>query len=727
MTLTYHDLPPPVIFTHEETLHSISLPPLAEFLTSLSTPDRILKLYDILQRFRTPKSYHRVDVRYLESSDLPPGSPNVPRKAEHTFKGETQVDGSTELPVGLITAEEPDDGHRRSSRRATHSALQPQHYVAESKTEAGPSRRSRRLTEKEARERGHPVVLPPGMSKADYLLGGLSSPPNGDANHDANPEDLAPNGTGDQDERTPSPAPDFTLPPSGPLRRVRELRLDLRTLDAAALFSLETWRREVLGLVKLSLEHPDSVWYEEPPDEPPESPEPSPIPTSKGSKARDSTTPVQSSPKKRGRGRPRKYPRIPSEANLSTSEQTGLVAQEEVQQASREESDTENNDNGVIEDETLVAALAAVDAQEDVSRLEEFQTAATAAGTETAADEERVLESTSEDYREPVDEAKGLREVEIVAAGVSPDEVIEVVEERSPSPDVVLHDGFDRQEDQDPDFVPSTHLERGLQTTPTKRRRKRAQNPHLSDAENVFAQNGFDFEEVDSVPATNMNVPPAEMRTMASLSRLDEQVSQAIDDIGDQGVMEWEHEATKRDESVEFVDANGSTDQQTPHALFDDPFFSPKMVKKRKRHDMMEALDMSTLISSVQPLWTPTQDLPSIPHFHPSLPLNPSPPADMSQETLVALHRTSASPSISDRPASSSKRMRLDGIVLSRRGSKKTSTRLSGTNRSPTKVDISTKKVRFSEHTIHVQGEDVDVDVDVDRECEEEWGEFRGL
>ena len=63
----------------------------------------------------------------------------------------------------------------------------------------------------------------------------------------------------------PPPPATHALPPAGPKRRIRELRLDLRTLDAAALFTLETWRREVLRLEKLDMEFPDSVWYKHPP------------------------------------------------------------------------------------------------------------------------------------------------------------------------------------------------------------------------------------------------------------------------------------------------------------------------------------------------------------------------------------------------------------------------------------------------------------------------------
>ncbi|KAL7421569.1 hypothetical protein Q5752_003338 [Cryptotrichosporon argae] len=48
--------------------------------------------------------------------------------------------------------------------------------------------------------------------------------------------------------------------------------LYLRTLDAAALFTLETWRSDTLGLPKLDMEHPDSIYYRLP------TPERSPTP-----------------------------------------------------------------------------------------------------------------------------------------------------------------------------------------------------------------------------------------------------------------------------------------------------------------------------------------------------------------------------------------------------------------------------------------------------------------
>lgn len=44
-------------------------------------------------------------------------------------------------------------------------------------------------------------------------------------------------------------------------KQVNELRLDLRSLDAAALFDLEVWRRDVLGEAPLDFDVPDSIWY----------------------------------------------------------------------------------------------------------------------------------------------------------------------------------------------------------------------------------------------------------------------------------------------------------------------------------------------------------------------------------------------------------------------------------------------------------------------------------
>lgn len=75
--------------------------------------------------------------------------------------------------------------------------------------------------------------------------------------------------------RSPSPfTPSHPPPPGGSARFVRELRLDLRILDSAALFELETWRREVLGLPPMDRIVPDSIWYQQI--------EPEPVPKKKG-------------------------------------------------------------------------------------------------------------------------------------------------------------------------------------------------------------------------------------------------------------------------------------------------------------------------------------------------------------------------------------------------------------------------------------------------------------
>jgi hypothetical protein len=103
------NLPPPVIFTHKETLHAIELPPLATFLSTLSIPEHLLKLNDILLRYRTPKSYHRVDVREVSSSELPLSSPE-PEEAG-SRRGKVEDKGE---PVIL---EEGDTVERYNARR----------------------------------------------------------------------------------------------------------------------------------------------------------------------------------------------------------------------------------------------------------------------------------------------------------------------------------------------------------------------------------------------------------------------------------------------------------------------------------------------------------------------------------------------------------------------------------------------------------------------------------
>ena len=124
-----HALPPQAIFTHDETLHAIPLPPLASFLSGLALPEHLVKLNDILNRFRTPRSYHRVDVRLVESSDLPPDLSAQPGPLE-TKTGASGSDTQT-----------ASEGSNTEERR-----------------------------QRWKRERGEPVVLPEGVGMEDWLL-----------------------------------------------------------------------------------------------------------------------------------------------------------------------------------------------------------------------------------------------------------------------------------------------------------------------------------------------------------------------------------------------------------------------------------------------------------------------------------------------------------------------------------------------------------------------------
>lgn len=64
--------PPRVTFRQSEQVGGIHLAPLAEFLSQRREARHLIKLADILERYRTPKSYHRYDFRIVDSSELPP-------------------------------------------------------------------------------------------------------------------------------------------------------------------------------------------------------------------------------------------------------------------------------------------------------------------------------------------------------------------------------------------------------------------------------------------------------------------------------------------------------------------------------------------------------------------------------------------------------------------------------------------------------------------------------
>lgn len=259
------ELPPRVILSQDETLHQIVLPPLATFLAGLTEARHLLRLHEILEQYRTPTSYHRIDVREVSSSELP---------FLDIADEETQKDGNAPSR----------DTQRDEAGNAT--------------------------LEDVARIRGDPIILDAGATPEAQQGGSSGDDPNEAANApEQDPETLdagrpsantapfdhntfrasaVPVKSPPRETRATSAAvaEDVTtaLPPSGPQRRVRELRLDLRTLDAAALFTLETWRRRELGLPKLDMRVPDSVWYQN---------------------EREPTPGVPDTPKRK-RGRPRK-------------------------------------------------------------------------------------------------------------------------------------------------------------------------------------------------------------------------------------------------------------------------------------------------------------------------------------------------------------------------------------------------------------------------------------
>ncbi|KAK4685686.1 hypothetical protein P7C73_g4458, partial [Tremellales sp. Uapishka_1] len=291
-------LPPRTSFSHNEILHSIALPPLATFLSGLSATHHLLKLQDVLERFRTPSSYHRIDVRHVESSELPPeeeqeeyerverGSPVI--LPESVELASALLDAlAAEAGDGLVVEENPSNGQEKE--RTLTGALQPL-----ASTSALPS--------------PPPHTLPVGESTIS------------DSTLPFHPPPLL-----SLTAKIPSPhLPLHPLPPIGPPRRIRELRLDLRSLDAAALFALETWRRDELGLPKLDRKVPDSIWYKVP------TPSPPPRPPSRVGRPRKNT------------GRPRKS--APVADNYE-----GLVP---------ESGNGEENQGEGMGNETIIAALS---------------------------------------------------------------------------------------------------------------------------------------------------------------------------------------------------------------------------------------------------------------------------------------------------------------------------------------------------------------------------------
>ncbi|KAK8864215.1 hypothetical protein IAR55_001461 [Kwoniella newhampshirensis] len=419
MVLPLEDLPPPVIFTHAETLHAISLPPLAQFLVSLRQPQHLLKLHDILERYRTPRSYHRVDVRLVESSELPLGSPDSSQE-------QGIVDGPVELPEGMEVEaymEEDQRGMYGDFIEESHDFGQ-NDGIKESQVpgEAPPSPYLDTVPSVE------PAINPDAIhtntsSPASMIVYDKTAALEANLADQASP--LTPPPTTPPQVRAPSPpTPSHSLPPSGPTRRVRELRLDLRTLDAAALFALETWRREVLGLEKLNMDVPDSIWYKDPTPTP--TPSPSPPPS------------VVKPQKKVGRGRPKKYSRPEEDVRVVGDGGDDLLA-------------TDLNVDGDVDvemtEEQVEGYKSLVDALHQNGTLKQPET------------QPRVHQSLvhQPDDEPPTPDMKSTTdETQEIAREAGPSKHVPSppLPQDTPSPDVVLDDAYNEKETDDPDFVP---------------------------------------------------------------------------------------------------------------------------------------------------------------------------------------------------------------------------------------------------------------------------------
>ncbi|WVF71664.1 hypothetical protein IAT40_006472 [Kwoniella sp. CBS 6097] len=511
VTASANSLPQPVIFAHAETLHAIPLPPLASFLVSLHKAEHLVKLNDILDRYRTPKTYHRIDVRLVESSELPPGTPEsftsrerrgsrepvvleegvdvytylaerrpAPEDIPNTA-GEVNVDGQEQADDGLGGAgagpkEDAEDEEmeeiidlRQVTAASEENSRKEAHVVTASDQAA---------TDDEDIHESITVTGPFPSGRPEYAR----CKPNPD------PEPVTPSTprAAQQNQPPSPPVPTHPLPPIGPTRRVRELRLDLRTLDAAALFALESWRREVTGLDKMEMEFPDSIWYKDP--------TPTPTPPSL-SPPRE--TGLMADGKKRGR--PKKD--RPSEVGQG-SEPIIVVDDDEREQilcaGVCQEKPEEPVQGGMTEAqmkgyETLVSALKGDtdpqdspadndgEEQEEIEEKPILLKEALEPLNEKPASVNHQSEETAEvDGDQPVQpelylnpnpsanaDAVASANAEAgpsttTAAATSP-----LQQPKSPSPlppssppadtpspDILLHDAFNENEDDDPDFVP---------------------------------------------------------------------------------------------------------------------------------------------------------------------------------------------------------------------------------------------------------------------------------
>ncbi len=461
MTIMMPEIPPPVILTPNETLHAIPLPPLASFLNSLTAVDHLLELSDILDRFRTPKSYHRIDVRALESSELPPRSPaDFERREEREKgeKGEKREKGEKGEPVVLepgVGVEEylakKAEGERNGVPVLTGAA------------EGGATETSLANCLPSAVTNGtssiiDPFPIDPSLLELSSIQQSLNGPHHPESVNRVipltpytgstvqapcttspirpNPSPLHPDPPITRHDPA-APSPTHRLPPPTPSRQIRELRLDLRTLDAAALFALETWRRQALGLEKLNIDVPDSIWYkDDSPTPPPSPPHPPPLSTKTTGQKK--------------RGRPRKHP-LP----LKSQQTKGYEALLHVLNA-----------NGIevadaVEGDLTVAEATILSALDELARHDEL--AQTIGADPNMTDAKPVdITPTAEDATHAETATRHMpqsiepRAVQMTdsTAIAGPSSPPHQPESTRSTPGVILDDAFNEKEERDPDFQP---------------------------------------------------------------------------------------------------------------------------------------------------------------------------------------------------------------------------------------------------------------------------------
>ncbi|WWC93977.1 hypothetical protein V866_000815 [Kwoniella sp. B9012] len=463
MTYSSSALPPPAVFLHQETLHAIPLPPLASWLISLRKPEHLVRLNDLLQRYKTPQSYHRIDVRLIESSELPPGSPDSQveeleenRKVRKGSREIVELDKGNTLEEywsskrGQGQSTETGDHSQKANGDGDESRMGKIDDVESGSRQNITSQPHTETLKEQERSDIEIDTTTPSLTQTEEALKALQLPP-------------------PLSEPPQSPIPTYPLPPIGPTRKVRELRLDLRTLDAAALFALETWRREELGLEKLNMEFPDSVWYKD--STPTPSPPPKSIYTSTGKK----------------KGRPRKH-RTPIIVDQEDEITEGLGIQ--VGEVNEEVNNGMINKDKVKGYENLVNTLQTNQEQDgNIGPKEETQTAIKVpdivetfgelAQKDQEVEKEDVLPADMDDgdVQPHKDDQIDSESVPVDHVGYpQPPVEAEAGSSRatplSPSPDILLNDIFNEKEDDDPDFVPPPSP---LARRPRPRRNRKSQ------------------------------------------------------------------------------------------------------------------------------------------------------------------------------------------------------------------------------------------------------------